>query len=66
MMCSDGLFEARDKAGREFGLKQVEHILFNCSQKSASETLEEVAGTALRFCDSSELHDDITVVILQT
>ncbi len=63
ILCSDGILEAKNAAGQEFG---VERLL-----EAAESTLPEaepvnmaIMGSLLRFAGDSGMHDDASMVIL--
>jgi hypothetical protein len=60
---SDGLLEATDRAGEEFGESRVVPILRTSIGQSARDVLGRVMEDANRFIEGGEFHDDLTVLV---
>jgi CHASE2 domain-containing sensor protein len=60
---SDGVSEARNKKGAEFGVENVKNLLTKSAGLSAAHTLEQVKAELARFCLHCPQHDDITLII---
>ncbi|HUW56546.1 MAG TPA: PP2C family protein-serine/threonine phosphatase [Planctomycetota bacterium] len=63
-LVSDGLFEARNPAGQQFGLERLLEVLARNHDRPAAEMVRDLAETVEHFTQSAEPLDDCTVVIL--
>lgn len=61
-MCTDGVFEATDAAGREFGEDGLVAALRSGRQKCAQELLESVIAAVRQFA-AGEQADDLTLLV---
>jgi sigma-B regulation protein RsbU (phosphoserine phosphatase) len=61
---TDGLMEARDSQGEEFGEVLLTEILLQMGNKGAAEVLAEVRGSMERFTAGVSRHDDVTLLAL--
>ena len=65
VLCSDGISEAFDEAGGEFGAARVmEGVERNCA-KTAKEIVGEIFGAVHQFSGNAEKSDDRTVVVVK-
>lgn len=62
---TDGITEARNKDGIEFGEERLIELFNKCKNKSASEIKDKIVNTVIEFCGETPLHDDLTLVILK-
>ncbi len=65
VLYSDGLTEARDSEGRDFGIKPVRQAVVATASASAHATLEEVVSALFRHCPDG-LVDDVTIVVVRS
>ena len=65
VLCSDGIFEAFDEAGQEFGAARVLEVIERTAEKSAKEMVHEVFGAVQLFCGDAPQSDDRTVVVVK-
>ena len=65
VLCSDGIFEAFDEAGQEFGAPRVIDVIERNCQKTAKEIVGEIFGAVQLFCGDAEQSDDRTVVVVK-
>ncbi len=64
MVFTDGLPEARNREGRDFGLDVVNKILFEHGQASSERILKITKEELFKFSLRAPQHDDITVIVL--
>jgi sigma-B regulation protein RsbU (phosphoserine phosphatase) len=65
VLCSDGIFEAFDEAGQEFGSPRVIEVIERHSARSAKEIVGEIFLAVQQFCGDAEQSDDRTVVVIK-
>jgi sigma-B regulation protein RsbU (phosphoserine phosphatase) len=69
LLYTDGLTEARDPSGAEFGeqrlLSLIGSLRSSCCLAGAAELVDSIAGEVERFRQDSPLHDDLTVVAIR-
>jgi len=61
---TDGLSEALNASGEEFGERRIEEMLEATAQMSAEEIRAEVVGQVKRWRANVPLHDDLTFVVM--
>jgi sigma-B regulation protein RsbU (phosphoserine phosphatase) len=61
---TDGLMEARDSQGEEFGEALLTETLLQASDKDAASVLSEVRHSMEQFTEGVPRHDDVTLVAL--
>ena len=61
---TDGVSEAFDAEGREFGLPRIAELLGQATGQGAREVVERVQAEVARFAQGVEQADDITCVVL--
>ena len=62
---TDGIVEAHDQRGREFGLDRVRRILLDYRKRSARETAEKVMLAVREFSAGRPAEDDRTVAVIR-
>ena len=65
MAVTDGVTEATDAAGREFGDERVRQTLASCVGAGASETLSELVSAVDAWVGPAGCSDDLTALILR-
>ncbi len=65
VVCSDGVTEARDVAGEEFGRERLLESVAGCHGWKADAVLERVLSAVARFSAGAAQADDITVLALR-
>ncbi len=65
VLCSDGIFEAFDEAGQEFGAQRVIDVIERTHTRPAKEIVGEIFGAVQQFCGGAEQNDDRTVVVVK-
>ena len=64
VMFTDGITEARNAAGEEFGDEALAEVLLDCAGLTAEETADRVVDAATTFADGS-LRDDVAMVVVR-
>jgi sigma-B regulation protein RsbU (phosphoserine phosphatase) len=62
---TDGILEAHNSAGEEFGYAGVENALSGCQYASADEIKNALARAIARHCDEVESQDDQTLIVFK-
>jgi phosphoserine phosphatase RsbU/P len=62
---TDGLVEAVNDSGQEFGEARLISLIASAPQESAAATLERVMGEVNAFVGSARQHDDITSMVVR-
>ena len=65
VLCSDGIFEAFNEAGQEFGAQRVIDIVEQAHELPAKEIVNRMFAAVQSFCGDAEQSDDRTVVALK-
>lgn len=65
LLYTDGIVEAHDQKGREFGLDRVRRILLDYRKRSARETAEKLMAAVQEFAAGRPAEDDRTVVVIR-
>jgi serine phosphatase RsbU (regulator of sigma subunit) len=65
LLYSDGITEAENKKGEQFGEARLLELLHGCRGLNADQLLEAIIGSVLDFSHSEQL-DDITLVVAQS
>jgi serine phosphatase RsbU (regulator of sigma subunit) len=62
---TDGITEAKNKKNEEFGYERLKHFVEKQAFYSAEYIKEKILKTLYDFCESSNLDDDITTLIIK-
>lgn len=65
VLCSDGIFEAFDEQGQEFGAARVIDIIERTCGQPATEIVNEVLVAVQTFCGEAPQADDRTAVVVK-
>lgn len=66
LLSSDGLIEARNEQGELFGFERLQAELMNLPDGiSAQEAVNRLVETVKRFTNGTDLHDDLTLLIVR-
>jgi phosphoserine phosphatase RsbU/P len=65
VMFSDGVTEAENHAGEEFGDDRLAACLKGCRSRSATETLEAIQRELSAFCGTAAARDDVTLMVVK-
>lgn len=66
VLFSDGLPDALDEQGRNYGLDRLQDLASTCAGLSAEELLEIVVNDVSRWVGSAPLFDDLTVLVVKS
>jgi len=62
---TDGITEAKNDAGEEFGYERLKDFLEKHTMETAERIKEEILKALYDFCESTNLDDDITTLIVK-
>jgi sigma-B regulation protein RsbU (phosphoserine phosphatase) len=65
VFCSDGVFEANDALGREFGAERLIEVVRGARQKPARELVDAIFAAVQDFRGDTPPNDDMTAVALE-
>ena len=65
VFCSDGVFEANDARGREFGVERLSQVVLESRTRPARAIVEEVFTAVADFRGEARAKDDMTVVAIK-
>ena len=65
VFCSDGVFEANDALGREFGADRLIDIVKGARKKSARDLVDAIFDAVQEFRGETAPNDDMTAVALK-
>ena len=65
LLCSDGIFEARDAAGEEFGVGRVQEIVRAHRDRAAVDLVAIALQRVREFVGTGPQEDDITLVVVK-
>ena len=66
VFCSDGIMEAGDEMGNQFGYDRTADVILDASRRdlSPSATIDLLFGTVRTFCGDASPEDDMTAVVI--
>jgi sigma-B regulation protein RsbU (phosphoserine phosphatase) len=65
LFVTDGITEAQDGTGSEFGEESVSEILSHHSTSSAERIRDQIISAVKSFAQNTQQHDDLTVVVVK-
>ena len=65
IMYTDGITEMRNEKKEEYGLRRVQDLLMQESERNASELVEIIVGDVDRFRGNANPHDDMTLLVFK-
>jgi sigma-B regulation protein RsbU (phosphoserine phosphatase) len=65
ILYTDGLTEALDPAGEEFGVENVTRAIMESASGGAAAILERLRGDLKKFVGEAPQHDDITLIVIR-
>jgi sigma-B regulation protein RsbU (phosphoserine phosphatase) len=65
VLCSDGIFEAFDEVGQEFGAQRVIDVVERFHDKPSKDIVNAIFGSVQQFCGDAAQSDDRTVVVVK-
>ena len=60
VLYSDGLIEATDPAGKEFGESRLAELLFRSLRESPEKIRDDILASVRAFVGGAPAHDDLT------
>jgi serine/threonine protein kinase/serine phosphatase RsbU (regulator of sigma subunit)/pSer/pThr/pTyr-binding forkhead associated (FHA) protein len=64
ILCTDGIEEALNDKGEQFGLSRIESVLEATGEAAAKDVVDRLFATVQEFESGRECHDDQTVVVV--
>ncbi|MGB9790682.1 MAG: PP2C family protein-serine/threonine phosphatase [Thermotoga caldifontis] len=65
LIYTDGVTEARNETGEEFGLERLMTVVKSSREVSADEIITKVQNELKRFCGEAPQHDDSTMLVVK-
>ena len=65
MLYTDGITEAQNSLGQEFGRLRLSQALQTVTQMEAGQAVETIVNRVHRFADKEAAHDDMTIVLIK-
>ena len=65
VLYTDGIWEAQDDQGRQFGKDRLKQLIVDHQTKPAKKILNEVMAASSRFQDKGVPQDDVTLIIVK-
>src|SRR2546422_7332124 len=62
---TDGVTEAENRLGEEFGMERLSTVVRDGSSLSAEELTINILNSAANFCGDVGFHDDVTIVVVK-
>jgi len=62
---TDGITEAANASGEQWGLERFESLLRSCSQMTSNEIVERILAEVSDFANGEPQHDDVTLVVMK-
>lgn len=62
---TDGLTEAMNREGEEFGEQRVEQVLAECASLPAHDIRDQMVSRVKEWCKGTPLYDDLTFVVMK-
>jgi sigma-B regulation protein RsbU (phosphoserine phosphatase) len=65
VLYTDGVTEALDSAGEEFGVENVTRVIVESAPKGADVVVERLTAELRKFVGEAPQHDDITLIVIR-
>lgn len=65
LLYTDGITEARNLQGEEFGHTRLEHLLLHCDNFTAAQFIEKLLHSVESFAGKATQQDDLTAVVIR-
>ncbi len=65
LLYSDGVTESTNSEGEEFGVRRLRDCLLDCSAENAMDLMMQITSTVQDFRGSTELFDDLTMMVVR-
>jgi serine/threonine protein phosphatase PrpC len=62
---TDGVTEAENQLGEEFGIQRLSSIVQRGSSRSAEELMNDIFNSASDFCSEVGFEDDVTILVVE-
>ncbi len=62
---TDGISEAMNVQGEEFGEERLRELMTDCAHLSAQEILDKISNAVFNFAGDASQHDDFTMVVVK-
>lgn len=62
---TDGVTEAQNQSGEEFGMERLSAVVTRGSAMSAEDLMNDVFRSAADFCSEVGFHDDVTILVVK-
>ena len=62
---TDGVTEAMNAAGEQFGEERLEKLLAKCGGKTSQETIDTVRAAVAEWAGDTEQSDDVTILVIK-
>jgi serine phosphatase RsbU (regulator of sigma subunit) len=62
---TDGITEARNQHGEEFGVERLSAVVRHGSSLSAEDLVTDIFSSAADFCSGVGFHDDVTILVIK-
>jgi sigma-B regulation protein RsbU (phosphoserine phosphatase) len=62
---TDGITEARNQHGEEFGVERLSAVVRRGSSLSAEDLVTDIFSSAADFCSGVGFHDDVTILVIK-
>ena len=62
---TDGITEAANPSGEQWGLERLESLLLSCSRMSQNEIVERILSEVSDFANGEPQRDDVTLVVMK-
>lgn len=65
ILSTDGLMEARNASGDEYGEERLQELISHCHSYSAAGTKDRILTEVMDFIGETPLHDDLTFIVIK-
>ena len=65
VFCTDGIFEANDGEGREFGSARLQKVICETRDKPSHQIVDAIFAAVQKFRGDTPPNDDMTAVVLK-
>jgi sigma-B regulation protein RsbU (phosphoserine phosphatase) len=62
---TDGVTEAKNRFGEEFGTERLSAVVRRSSSMSAEDLMNDIFRSAANFCSEAGFHDDVTILVVK-
>ena len=62
---TDGVTEAQNQLGEEFGMERLSAVVRRGSSMSAEDLMNDILHSAANFCSEVGFHDDVTILVVK-